>query len=581
MRAKVSARQSCLAGTGIQPRLHRMIPAAMIAVIAALLSSGGLLMWVQITNSEPAAPLAAATVWSLCLAVSLSVLRLHPLSPAMVYLYVFGVFHLGLAVPWSMGLDVGPAPAWLLHSSLDPALTLIILALMAYLAGTSLAAWKWPVSERATPVDVRYHNVVIFHCGLVIFLGGLAMFLWGLRSLGFDRLLSATYFETYKLTNWYDPRFFVTSLNVAPIGLYLMAAAAPWRRIVAVLLTVLVWSSVIFWLGFRGFGLIPVITVLAVIHKRGFRLPKLAYPAGIAVMLFAIPLITVLRDARLEDRSIPEAASELRPLAAVSEMGASLRPLVHTVHYMETEDFRWGQTYWRGLLAVFPNVSGDWEGSSYLPLEELPPSHWVTKQAAPWSYAHFGGLGFSAVAEPYMNFGTAGVVLYFIALPAFLVGNSGFVVGERGFGPATALDTVDAPILKPSAFGRGWDLGACVNGGVEGRAGDAPLPPKWLITMGLRQKNRFNECKACGCEPASNHMSGFGFSATDSDSGRRAHGSHERARSARKGRKKHVSVLPRPNRSPWIVVEQNHNGIGKLMVPAFQIYANMNVINDL
>ena len=167
------------------------------------------------------------------------------------------------------------------------------------------------------------------------------------------------------------------------------------------------------------------------------------------------------------------------------------------------------------------------------------------------------------------------------ATTLYNLGNSGFVVGERGFGPATALDTVDAPILKPSAFGRGWDLGACVNGGVEGRAGDAPLPPKWLITMGLRQKNRFNECKACGCEPASNHMSGFGFSATDSDSGRRAHGSHERARSARKGRKKHVSVLPRPNRSPWIVVEQNHNGIGKLMVPAFQIYANMNVINDL
>ena len=50
---------------------------------------------------------------------------------------------------------------------------------------------------------------------------------------------------------------------------------------------------------------------------------------------------------------------------------------------------------------------------------------------------------------------------------------------------------------------------------------------------------------------------------------------NERARSARKGRKKHVSVLPQPNRSPWIVVEQNHNGIGKLMVPAFQIYANI------
>ena len=38
---------------------------------------------------------------------------------------------------------------------------------------------------------------------------------------------------------------------------------------------------------------------------------------------------------------------------------------------------------------------------------------------------------------------------------------------------------------------------------------------------------------------------------------------------AQHSRKKHVSALSRPNRSPWIVVEQNHNGIGKPMVPAF------------
>ena len=86
-----------------------------------------------------------------------------------------------------------------------------------------------------------------------------------------------------------------------------------------------------------------------------------------------------------------------------------------------------------------------------------------------------------------------------------ILGNSGFVVGEHGFGPAPPLDTVDAPILKPSAFGRGWDLGASVHGGAEGRAGDASLLPKRLITMGLRQKNRFNECKECGCAPANNH----------------------------------------------------------------------------
>ena len=154
-------------------------------------------------------------------------------------------------------------------------------------------------------------------------------------------------------------------------------------------------------------------------------------------------------------------------------------------------------------------------------------------------------------------------------------------MGERGFGPATALDTVDAPILKPSAFGRGWDLGACVNGGVEGRAGDAPLPPKWLITMGLRQKNRFNECKACGCEPAATTCPDLGFQLPIRIAVAGPMAATKGPEALGRAGRSHVSVLPRPNRSPWIVVEQNHNGIGKLMVPAFQIYANMNVINDL
>ena len=78
-------------------------------------------------------------------------------------------------------------------------------------------------------------------------------------------------------------------------------------------------------------------------------------------------------------------------------------------------------------------------------------------------------------------------------------------MGEHGFGPAPPLDTVAAPILKPSAFGRGGDLGDSVHGGAEGRDGDAPSLPKWLITIGLHQKNGFNEGKECGCEPASNH----------------------------------------------------------------------------
>ena len=76
---------------------------------------------------------------------------------------------------------------------------------------------------------------------------------------------------------------------------------------------------------------------------------------------------------------------------------------------------------------------------------------------------------------------------------------------NKAGGPAPPLDTLDTLILKPSAFGRGGDPGDSVHGGAEGRDGDAPLLPKWLITTGRRQKNRFNEFKEWGCASANNH----------------------------------------------------------------------------
>jgi hypothetical protein len=92
-----------------------------------------------------------------------------------------------------------------------------------------------------------------------------------------------------------------------------------------------------------------------------------------------------------------------------------------TIRFLETEPFRWGQTYWQALRSAIPNTAFDWQGGEYLPFEQLPPSHWLTLQAAPDTYRAHGGLGFSAVAEPYMNFGVPGVAAYFFLLALLLV----------------------------------------------------------------------------------------------------------------------------------------------------------------
>ena len=393
---------------------------AHLCLCLAVLTAAASIALADAAESDRVAALAAGGAFLLAVGSCLRLLRLDPLSPTMVYLYVFGVFHLGLVVPWAVGLHSEHLPDWMIEHRLAPALTLVAIAVMAYQAGASVAMWKWP-NPRQLRKPVRYHNLILYDCGLVILLAGCLMFVWGVRSLGFTRLLEATYFETYRLTNWYDPRFFVTSLYVVPIGLYLVAAAAPQRCVRWVLCLLTAWSGVIFFLGFRGFALIPALTVLVVLNKRDFRLSNRVYVLALFAVLVAIPAVTVMRASPVSERSISEVFRSARPLAALKEMGASLRPLVHTLHYMETESHRWGKTYWRGLISVLPNLSSEWEGRSYEPLEELPPSHWVTKQASPWTYERYGGLGFSTVAEPYMNFGTPGVVIYFLLLPVFLI----------------------------------------------------------------------------------------------------------------------------------------------------------------
>ncbi len=393
---------------------------APLCLCLAVLMAAASIALADAAESDRVAALAAGGAFLLAVGSCLRLLRLDPLSPTMVYLYVFGVFHLGLVVPWAVGLHSEHLPDWMIEHRLAPALTLVTISVMAYQAGTSVAMWKWPNPPRLRK-PVRYHNLILYDCGLVILLAGCLMFVWGVRSLGFTRLLEATYFETYRLTNWYDPRFFVTSLYVVPIGLYLVAAAAPQRCVRWVLCLLTAWSGVIFFLGFRGFALIPALTVLVVLNKRGFRLSNKVYVLALFAVLVAIPAVTVMRASPVSERSISEVFRSARPLAALKEMGASLRPLVHTLHYMETESHRWGKTYWRGLISVLPNLSSEWEGRSYVPLEELPPSHWVTKQASPWTYERYGGLGFSTVAEPYMNFGTSGVVIYFLLLPVLLI----------------------------------------------------------------------------------------------------------------------------------------------------------------
>jgi len=387
------------------------------------------LLALQTMADDRFAALAAATLLLLSLGSCLVVLRIPLLSAPLTYLGVFGFFHLGLVVPWALGISVLPTPAWIVSYRLTPALRLVGLAVWCFQIGVTVAAARAGGPD-AFPPGKRYRNGILCHCGFAIVVLGLLFFGRGLQSFGLEEFVEADYTETYRLAAWHDPRFFATGLILAPVGFYLAVAAAPWRWLTPVLCLLAGWAGLVFFLGFRGHALAPLLVAALVLRQRGLDLPRWFWAVCLAGLLAVIPAARSWRDLPLAERSVSDAFAAVRPLAAAEEMGGSLEPLVHTLRLLQTEPYRLGQTYWQAAKRVLPNVAREWRGDAYIPLEELSPTHWVTRQAAPWKHQNFGGIGFSAVAEPYMNFGSGGVAVYFLLLGFVLLRADAFAAGR-------------------------------------------------------------------------------------------------------------------------------------------------------
>jgi hypothetical protein len=253
------------------------------SLLAGIACLGGLYM---LEESAPAV-IFAALLFFICAGSCLAVLRLAPLSPAMLYLFVLGVFHLGLALPWALGVSATAVPAWMAQYSLVPALRLLGVAVWCFHLGSTLAMASR--GNHSTAMPVRYHNQILCHAGLAIVAFGLLAFAWGVRSLGVEDFREAGYAETYRLAAWHDPRFFVTSLSIVPIGFYLAAAAVPWSRRAWVVTPLLAWAAAVFYLGFRGHALTPLAAVAVILVKRGLRPPLWLSATALALVLAAIP----------------------------------------------------------------------------------------------------------------------------------------------------------------------------------------------------------------------------------------------------------------------------------------------------
>jgi oligosaccharide repeat unit polymerase len=343
-------------------------------------------------------------------------------SGALLYLGLFGLFHLGLIVPWALGVyDLARAP-WFAPYGLTGAIALITYSIVSYQLGIVIAFGAESHPEHSFAVEPsNLEDSKIFFAGSLLFLGAVIAFVAGLIRLdpsGYHRL---TYSDLFRLRAESDPRLFGSGITIASIGLYLAAAGASKDWIRATLVGACFWVLMLFYLGFRGPALIVGLVVYTVSQRKGISFPNWLPWAIAAILLVAVPIMRIAREEPLDERTLNVSLNGFNVLDAPAEMGSSIRPLVEATALVGPKNYWLGKTYLIALKGIVPNLTLHWEAPATESIDDLPPSHWLIAVVDPWTFRNNGGMGFSAVAEPYMNFGLAGVIGYFLLLGYLLV----------------------------------------------------------------------------------------------------------------------------------------------------------------
>lgn len=244
----------------------------------------------------------------------------------------------------------------------------------------------------------------------------------------FQRVLSGGYFSLYQAEQAVGvqgvPQILASFL--VPAALFLLAGSKGSPANVAASAAIVLTNACCqLFLGYRYYAVMPLVAYLWVWHLAVRPVPKTLL-AGVSIVLIGVvlPLVGATRETRGETRLsvefLAEAFSSMESPAVniLFEMGGSLRTVAHTLELVpETRDFDGGMGYLYGMLTLIPNLFWDIHPS----VAAGTPSSWLIWTVDPETAALGGGLGYSFIAEAYLNFGWLGTPLV-TGLLGFLYG---------------------------------------------------------------------------------------------------------------------------------------------------------------
>lgn len=207
-----------------------------------------------------------------------------------------------------------------------------------------------------------------------------------------------------------------------PANLFLYAGSIDNKKLRRfTVITILFISVVKILLGNRSSGIICIL-VLVFLRNRIYKPIKGKVIVAIFVILFFVvsPIISEVRDYSSVDEkkaavSLFKSKNENLVVKAIDEMGGSIITVAYTFRLVPSyNEYKYGVTYLRAFSAIIPNLFWDIHPA----VAELTPSQWLIWSVDPSVASAGGGLGYSYIAEAYLNFGYYGLIIipFFLAL---------------------------------------------------------------------------------------------------------------------------------------------------------------------
>lgn len=306
---------------------------------------------------------------------------------------------------------------------------LVLLSLASFGIGNSLVTKREVEPSTDTLKNaLNYHHKICWWYGLGLLCASLVFLMMLIYSVG--NIFEFSRREIFGGVG--DTRGFGVFQMTFPSALILIVIGAKSKiqKKLAFLIAIIS-GLIILLMGYRSVALFPLLVGITVWVKVGRRLNKAVAIFGMIFLLIAIPSVRYLRAMgsyeSLSSSDLSASIEQAKINDVFLELGATSGVAAYVLKWMdEGESYRFGRTYLKAIGNSLPNIGFNIKGSdrenySGLNVSEddllnMSASDWFIFRYDKWMFETGGGSGFSAIAEPYLNFGYIGVIIVFAFL---------------------------------------------------------------------------------------------------------------------------------------------------------------------